>query len=72
MKQVYAEVLNRKAQVVFEKKGIGFEWKEIVHNILNLNKTGVCPFEKITADISEPEESYVTFKALLEKMKQCR
>lgn len=58
--------------MVFEKNGIGSEWKEIVDNILDLNKTGVCPFEKIVADIFDPEESYVTFKALLEKMKQCR
>ncbi len=53
--------------MVFEKNGIGFEWKEIVDNILDLNKTEVCPFEKIAADISEPEESYLTFKALLRK-----
>jgi hypothetical protein len=72
IKQVYAEVVSRKAQVVFEKNGIGFEWKEIVHNILDLNKVGVYPCEKIAADISDPKESYVTSKAVLEKMKWCR
>jgi len=40
--------------------------------ILDLNKTGVCPFKKIVSNISEPGESYLSFKVLLEKMKQCR
>ncbi len=38
----------------------------------DLNKTGVCPFEKVAAYVSHPEESYVVFKDLLEKMKQRR
>ncbi len=70
--QVYAEVLSRKAQVVFEENGVGFEWKEIVDNVLDMNKTGFCPFEKVAADISNPKECYITFKTLLEKMKQGR
>ena len=72
IKQVYAEVLSRKAQVVFKENGVGFEWKEIVDNILDMNKKGVCPFEKVAADISDPKESYLAFKVLLEKMRQCR
>jgi hypothetical protein len=39
---------------------------------LDLNKTGVCPFEKAAADISDPKTSYAAFKALLEKMKPCK
>ena len=68
IRQVYAEVLSRKAQAVFEDNKIAFEWKEIVDNVLDMNKNGVCPFEKVAADISDPKESYTTFKALLEKM----
>ena len=69
---VYAEVLSRKAKAVFEENKIAVEWKEIVDNVLDLNKTGVCPFEKVAADISDPKDSYVAFKALLEKMKTCK
>jgi hypothetical protein len=42
---VYAEVLSRKAQAVFEEHGIPCEWKTLVDNILDLNRSGVCPFE---------------------------
>jgi hypothetical protein len=69
--EVYAEVLSRKAKAVFEENKVAVEWKEIVDNVLDLNKIGVCPFEKVAADISDPKASYVAFKALLEKMKPC-
>jgi hypothetical protein len=49
-----------------------FEWKEIIDNVLDMDKAGVCPFEKVAADISDPKESYTTFKTLLAKMKPCR
>ena len=72
VRQVYAEVLSRKAQAVFESNGVVFEWKDIVDNVLDMNKAGVCPFEKVAADIADPKLSYGAFKALLEKMKSCR
>jgi hypothetical protein len=44
----------------------------LVDNVLDLNKTDTCPFEKAAASISDPKDSYVAFKALLEKMKPCK
>jgi hypothetical protein len=72
IKQIYAEVLSRKAQAVFEDNKIMFEWKEIIDNVLDMDKADVGHFEKVAADISNPKESYAAFKALLEKMKSCR
>lgn len=72
VRQVHAEVLSRKAQAVLESNRILFECKEIVDNVLDLRKAGVCPFEMVAADISDPQESYTAFKTLLEKMKSCR
>jgi hypothetical protein len=70
--RVYAEVLSRKAQAVFEENNVDFEWKEVVDNVLDQTKTGVCPFEKVAADIANPKDAYGAFKALLEKMKRCK
>jgi hypothetical protein len=70
--EVYAEVLSRKAKAVFEENKVAVEWKELVDNVLNLDKTDVCPFEKAAAGISDPRDSYGAFKALLEKMKPCK
>jgi len=72
IREVYAEVLSRKAKAVFEENKIVVEWKQLVDNVLDLNKTGVCPFEKAAAGISDPKDSYGAFKALLEKMKPCK
>jgi hypothetical protein len=72
IREVYAEVLSRKAKAVFEENGIPCEWKAIVDNILDLNRSGVCPFEKAAADISDPEKGYAMFKALLQSFKACK
>jgi len=72
IREVYAEVLSRKAKAVFEENKIVVEWKQLVDNVLDLNKTGVCPFEKAAAGISDQKDSYGAFKALLEKMKPCK
>ena len=69
IKQIYAEVLSTKAQAVFEESKIMFEWKEIIDNVLDMDKASVCPFEKVAADISDPIESFAAFKTLLKKMK---
>jgi hypothetical protein len=69
---VYAEVLSEKAKAVFEENEIRHEWKELVKNVLDLNKSGVCPFEKLAADISDHEDAYRKFKALQESLKACK
>ena len=65
---VYAEVLSEKARAVFEENGIGHEWKELVDNILNFNKSQVCPLEKAAAGIFDPRDAYKAFKALPESL----
>ena len=72
IREVYAEVLSRKAQAVLEENGIPCQWKELVDTILDLNGNDVCPFEKAAAGISDPEKAYATFKVLLDSFKSCR
>ncbi len=72
IREVYAEVLSRKAKAVFEENKVDCEWKQLVDNVLDLNKTGVCPFEKAAAGISDPKDSYVAFKALQESLRACK
>jgi Domain of unknown function (DUF1893) len=68
---VYADVLSENGKALFEQYNVGCQWKKLVENVLDLTKTDVCPFEKAAADISDPENSYVAFKALMAKMKPC-
>jgi hypothetical protein len=72
IKEVYAEVLSKKAKTVFEENRIRHEWKELVNNVLDLNKRGVCPFEKAAADITNPKNAYKVFKTLQETFKSCK
>ena len=72
IREVYAEVLSKKAQEIFDQNQVTYQWQQIVDNVLDINKTGVCPFEKAAAEITNPDESYDAFKALLQKMKPCR
>jgi hypothetical protein len=71
VKEVYAAVMSRQALVVFKKHKAVYHWNELVENILDANKTGICPFEKAAADISEPEKAYKTFKDLRESLRSC-
>jgi len=72
IKEVYAEVLSKKAKIVFEQNGIPHKWKELVGNILDLNKSGVCPFEKAADGISDPRGAYRIFRTLQESLKSCK
>lgn len=72
VKAVYAEVLSQKAKKLFQEYTVGSEWRQLVDNVLDVNKADVCPFEKAAENISDPKESYVAFKNLLEKMRSCK
>jgi hypothetical protein len=72
IKEVYAEVLSKKAKIVFEQNGVNHKWKELVDNVLDLNKSGMCPFEKAAESIVDPKDSYKAFKSLQESLKACK
>ncbi len=64
--EVYADILSRQAKAVFEENGISCWRRELVDSILDLNRSGICPFEKAAAEISDPERAYTAFKKLLQ------
>jgi len=61
---VYADVLSRKGKALLDSKGIVCEWNELVENILDLNKSKLCPFEQAAGDVSDAVEAYDVFKEL--------
>lgn len=72
IKEVYATVLSRKAQAVLKQYKINCHWQELVENVLDQNKIGICPFEKAAANISSPQEAYKAFRNLKETLKNCK
>jgi len=69
---VYALILSKGAKSVFEKYEIHHEWKELVENILDVKKAGICPFEKLATEISNSKDVYRKFKALQNSLKHGR
>jgi len=64
VKAVYAVVLSEGGKRVLEKNSVSLKFGDVVPGILNRQKTGACPFEKIVSDISDGAEAY-------EKLKSC-
>ena len=72
VKEVYAPVMSRTALVVFKKNKIGYHWNELVENILDANKAGMCPFERAAAEVSDPDKAYKIFMGLRETLRACK
>lgn len=72
VKAVYALILSKGAKSVFEKHAIHHEWNELVENILNVNNTRICPFEKLAKEISNPKNAYRKLKILQNSLKRGR
>ncbi len=72
VKAVHATTLSKKAKAVFEENAVYHEWNDLVENILDASKTGVCPFEKLAEKISDPTDAYRRLKALQTSLKHCR
>jgi len=66
---VYAVTLSERAKAVFENYEVYHEWNNLVKNILDANKAGICPFEKLVTKISNPKDAYRKFKALQKSLK---
>lgn len=64
VKAIYAKVLSENAKGVLEENMVYHEWKSLVENILDANKTELCPFEKLATKISSPKDAYERLKAL--------
>jgi hypothetical protein len=67
---VYGTVMSREAKKLFEENKVHAEWEELIGNILDNCKSATCPFERLTAGITDPEEAYKKLKALQDSLKQ--
>jgi len=72
IREIFAGVMSRKAQAVFKNHRIIYHWNELVDNVLDSSKGGMCPFEKAAANVSDPEKAYKTFRGLREDLKSCK
>lgn len=64
VKAVYASVLSKKGKVVFEEHSVRHEWDQLVESVLDIDRVGPCPFEKLAIGISDPAKAYRKLRAL--------
>lgn len=58
VRSVYGEILSRTAKAFLEENSVHVESGVIVDDILNADKTGLCPFERLVNEIRDPEVAY--------------
>jgi hypothetical protein len=64
IKAIYAKILSENAKKVLEENMVYHEWASMVGHILDTNKTELCPFERLAAEISSSRDAYERLKAL--------
>ncbi len=55
---VYGDILSLAAKAFLEENNVHVESGVIVDDILNADKTGFCPFERLVIEIRDPEVAY--------------
>lgn len=58
VKAVFAEIASDGGFEVLNDNAIFCVYEKRVANVLNFEKTDVCPFEKLVAKLSNPEKAY--------------
>ncbi len=62
--RVYGELVSEPAIDVLEKEDVEYSADKVVDNIENRSGSDICPFEKLTEDMKDPEEAYEGIKSL--------
>jgi hypothetical protein len=55
---VYADTLSRPAKAMFEKCSLHFEYVHLVENVLDAERTSLCPFERLVKNVLDPGDAY--------------
>ncbi len=60
--KVVTPVVSKNALALLKDEGLEVEYDELVENILNRDKTGICPMEKKAESMDNNEDFYRSFK----------
>ena len=65
---IFALTISEAGIRVLEDNNISCVFQSTVTNILNRNKTDVCPFEKLAMASGSPDDAYVQLKSLADQL----
>lgn len=65
IKDVDTIIISKPALKVLEEHHITVKYEKLVDNIINRNKTGLCPFESLVLDVDDVS---IAYKLIIEKL----
>lgn len=67
-KVVYANVMSEGAKALLDKHGIKASTAKITDEIINRDKTGICPMEKAVKELTDPSEMVKAIRQTVKEM----
>ena len=58
LKAIYASVVSADAVKLLKKYSIHLEYGLLVENILRADREGICPFEQLMINVTDPVDAY--------------
>ncbi len=68
IKHIYCKTISKPALEVMKKYEIDVEYDELVPNIINHFKNGLCPIEQATMNIDNPKEAICAIETKLKEL----
>lgn len=69
IKEVYANVISRRALETLEKSNISVTYKTLADAIRNRDNTGFCPIETAVSGITEPDAALAEIRKTINRLK---
>jgi hypothetical protein len=63
---VFAVTISEEGEKMLKENKVSYRFENRVPNILNYEKTDICPFEKLVMNLTKPEEAYEKLKAFID------
>jgi len=67
---VYAMVASEGALTMLHKQGVAVTATEVIPDILNSDRTDLCPFEKLAQSVTSPAQLFSALESLFSEAKQ--
>lgn len=67
---VFAVTISEEGEKMLRENYISYQFEKRVPNILNYERGGICPFEKLVMGLTEPEEAYEKLKSFTDPQSQ--
>ena len=63
---VFAVTISEEGEKMLKENEISYQFENRVPNILNYERTDICPFEKHVMGFTKPEEAYEKLKSFID------